>query len=66
MREAREGRPNLSSYFAAKSSRRFFMKGSAFSARLRQRFACSFEKELSIFNSNTTNDLTLHDLPGFF
>lgn len=33
------------------------MNGSAFSARLRQRFACSFKKELSIFDSNTTNAL---------
>ena len=35
------------------------MNGSAFSARRRQRFACSFKKELSIFDPNTNDDLTL-------
>jgi hypothetical protein len=66
VREAREGRPDLASYLAAKSSRRLLMNGSAFSARLRQRLACSFKKELSIFDSDTTNDLTSHGLLGFF
>jgi hypothetical protein len=46
-REAREGRPNLSSYLSASSCSRLFVNGSAFSASLRQRVACSFRKELS-------------------
>lgn len=56
-RVAGDGRPSLSSYLPAKSSRRFFMNGSAFSARLRQRSACSFKNELSIFHPNATNAL---------
>jgi hypothetical protein len=47
VRETREGRSRLSSYFAARSNRRLFMNGSAFSARLRHRSACSLIKELS-------------------
>jgi hypothetical protein len=54
VRGVREGKPDLASYLAAKSSRRRFMNGSAFSARLRQRSACSFKNELSIFDSNAT------------
>ena len=62
-RVAGDGRPSLSSYLPAKSSRRFFMNGSAFSARLRQRSACSFKNELSIFHPNATNALnsTIND-----
>ncbi len=56
-RVAGDGRPSLSSYLPAKSSRRVFMNGSAFSARLRQRSACSFKNELSIFHPNATNAL---------
>ena len=39
------------------------MNGSAFSARLRQRSACSFKNELSIFHPNATNALnsTIND-----
>ena len=57
VRTAREGRPSLSSYFSARSSRRLFMNGSAFSARLRHRSACSFKNELSISTLNATNEL---------
>jgi hypothetical protein len=55
VRGVREGRLDLASYLAAKSSRRRFMNGSAFSARLRQRSACSFKNELSTFDSNATD-----------
>jgi hypothetical protein len=55
VRGVREGRPDLASYFAANSSRRRFMNGSAFSAKLRQRSACSFKNELSTFDSNATD-----------
>jgi hypothetical protein len=54
VRGVREGRPDLASYLAANSSRRRFMNGSAFSAKLRQRSACSFKNELSTFDSNAT------------
>jgi hypothetical protein len=57
VRGAREGGLDLASYLAAKSSRRRFMNGSAFSARLRQRSACSFKNELSTFDSNATSQL---------
>jgi hypothetical protein len=53
VRVAREGRSSLSSYLAAKSSRRLFVNQSAFSARWRQRSACSFKNELSIVGLNT-------------
>ncbi len=46
--EAREGWPSRSSYFAARSNSRLLVNSSALSARLRQRAACSFKKELSI------------------
>jgi hypothetical protein len=55
VRRVREGRLDLASYLAAKSSRRRFMNGSAFSARLRQRSACSFKNELSTFDSYATD-----------
>jgi hypothetical protein len=45
--EAREGWPSRSSYFAARSNSRLLVNSSALSARLRQRAACSFKKELS-------------------
>src|SRR6267142_5771153 len=46
--EAREGCPSRSSYLAARSNSRLLVNSSALSARLRQRAACSFKKELSI------------------
>jgi hypothetical protein len=48
MREAREGSPDMWSYLAARSNRRFLVNWSALSARLRQRAAISFRDELSI------------------
>ena len=48
MREAREGWPDMWSYSAARSNRRFLMNWSALSARLRQRADISFRSELSI------------------
>ena len=48
LREATEGRLNLSSYFAARSNKRLLVNGSAFSARLRQRSACSLRKAISM------------------
>jgi hypothetical protein len=53
-REAREGRIDSPSYLTARSRSRLFVNSSAFSARLRQRAACSFRNELSIETPNTT------------
>jgi hypothetical protein len=71
VRGAREGELDLASYLAAKPSRRRFMNGSAFSARLRQRSACSFKNELSTFDSNATSQLgaaclAASSAPGLF
>jgi hypothetical protein len=52
-RAKRKDRASLSSYFAAKSSNRFFVKRSAFSARLRHRSACCLRNSLSIFAPTT-------------
>jgi hypothetical protein len=71
VRGVREGRPDLASYLAANSSRRRFMNGSAFSAKLRQRSACSFKNELSILDPNAayylgTACLAVSSVPGLF
>jgi hypothetical protein len=55
VRRVFRGRSDLASYFNARFRRRCFMKGSAFSASVRQRSACCFKNELSIFDSNATH-----------
>ena len=57
VRRGFEGRSDLASYLNAKSRRRRFMNGSAFSASVRQRSACSLKNELSIFDSNAAHYL---------
>jgi hypothetical protein len=54
-RAKRKDRANLSSYFAAKSSNRFFVNRSAVSARLRHRSACCLRNSLSILSPPRRN-----------
>src|SRR5450830_1265758 len=64
MLDAREGWFNFRSYLAARSNKRLLVNSSALSARLRQRAACCFKKELSIYPPDATNGLILHSATG--